>query len=514
MTVLDLPSDRIPVPDSAGDPRPVRRTRYLIVGSGFAGLGMAIRLRQAGERDFVVLERAADVGGTWRDNTYPGCMCDVPSFLYSFSFAQNPDWSCTYPKQAEIWDYLRRCADRFEVRQHIRFNHTLTGADWDAGRMRWVVRSSGGDFEAQFLVLAVGALSEPKIPAIPGLDRFSGTVFHSAQWRHDHDLTGERVAVVGTGASAIQFVPEIQPKVANLYLLQRTPAWVMPHPNRELTAAERAAAERLPFLLRLRRAGVYALREAVVLGLTVDTRIMRLGERTALRHLRSQISDPVLRDKVTPRFRLGCKRIMISNDYYPALTRPNVEVIPQGIREVREHSVVAADGTERTVDTIIFGTGFQVTEFPIARMVRTNGTTLSDTWRGSPQAYAGTTVAGFPNLFLMTGPNTGLGHTSVVYMIESQIRYVLECTRAVLRSGAAALEVKPEAQRRYNDSVQRRMRRTVWTTGGCASWYIDAQGRNSTLWPSFTFRYRARTAKFDAAAYTLHRQPVRPATAA
>ena len=488
----------------------MERVGVAIVGTGFAGLGTAIRLKQAGFDDFVVLERADDVGGTWRDNSYPGCQCDVPSNLYSFSFAPNPNWTNTFPLQPEIWDYLRDCAVRFGVVSHIRLGHEVLNARWDEPSARWQVHSSQGDLAARFLVLGQGPLSDPSLPDIPGLDGFQGTVFHSARWRHDHDLTGERVAVVGTGASAIQFIPEIQPRVGALQLYQRTAAWVMPHPKRPVSAAERWFYRSVPGVQRLLRGTTYMTRESFVLVFTGHPRVTRIAERLGLRHLRRQVPDAQLRRKLTPTYHVGCKRILISNDYYPALMQPNVEVITDGIREVRPHSIVAADGTERDVDTIIFGTGFQVTNPPIAqRVCGKEHRLLAEVWGGSPQAYRGTTVAGFPNMFLLAGPNTGLGHTSLVFMIESQIAYVLDALRTLGRHGAGVFDVRPAAQERYNETVQQRLRNTVWNTGGCASWYLDANGRNSALWPTFTWPFHRRTARFDTDAYEL-----RPAQAA
>jgi cation diffusion facilitator CzcD-associated flavoprotein CzcO len=486
----------------------------LIVGTGFSGLGIAIRLKQAGDEDFVVLERAQDVGGTWRDNTYPGCMCDVPSHLYSFSFARNPEWTCTYPRQEEIWRYLQACARRFDVLRHIRFGHELLSAAWDETDSRWRVITSGGEFSARFLLLGTGPLSEPRIPDIPGINTFAGTLFHSARWDHGHDLSGERVAVVGTGASAIQFVPAIQPTVARLLLFQRTAPWVLPHPNRDLSRPERWLSRRLPVTQRMRRAAIYWSRELMVLGFIGDTRVMALMERVALHHMRSKVREAVLRRKLTPHYRLGCKRILISNDYYPALAQPNVEVSTARIREIRPHAVVTEDGIEHEVDTIIAGTGFRVTDMPVAERVRgRSGALLAEVWDGSPQAYLGTAVAGFPNLFFLTGPNTGLGHTSLVFMIEAQIQYVLDALRRVRRRDATVIEVRADVQRAFNADVQRRMEGTVWLTGGCASWYIDAKGRNTTLWPGFTWAFHRRTARFDAAAYVISNAAPRPAGA-
>jgi cation diffusion facilitator CzcD-associated flavoprotein CzcO len=489
--------------------------RVAIVGSGFAGLGMAIRLRRAGIEDFVVLEKADDVGGTWRDNSYPGCACDVPSHLYSFSFAPNPEWTSTFSPQPEIWDYLRDCARRYGVMPHVRFGHELLEAAWDEDVQRWRLRTSQGDLTAQALVLGTGPLSAPSIPDLPGLERFRGRTFHSATWDHDHDLGGERVAVIGTGASAIQFVPRIQPRVGRLHVFQRTAPWIMPRPDRPLRAWERRLYRALPAAQLLMRAGIYWARESFVLGFR-HPRAMRLAQRLALRHLRHQVRDPELRRKLTPTYRMGCKRVLISNDYLPALGRDNVELVTDAIREVRERSIVSADGTEREVDTIIFGTGFHVTDMPAAERVRgRDGRTLAEAWDGSPQAHMGAMVAGCPNLFFLVGPNTGLGHNSIVFMIESQCNYVVDALRLMQDRGAAELDVRPEAQAAYNARLQEQMRGTVWTSGGCASWYLDARGRNTTLWPTFTWPFRERTRRLDPAHYELRApRPVREPVAA
>jgi cation diffusion facilitator CzcD-associated flavoprotein CzcO len=490
----------------------VTRTKVVIVGTGFAGLGMAIRLKDAGIDDFVVLERAGDVGGTWRDNTYPGAACDVPSHLYSFSFAPNPDWSRSFSPQAEIQDYLRRVATDFGVRPHIRFHHEVLGATWDETRGCWRVRTNAGEFETEVLVSATGALSDPAIPAVPGLDRFEGTVFHSARWRHDHDLTGKRVAVVGTGASAIQFVPQIQPDVERLTLFQRTPPWILPRWDRPIRPAERWAFRRLPLVQRLARAGIYWGREQMVTGFVMAPNLMRAAERLARRHLARAVPDPALRAKLTPDYRIGCKRVLISNDYLPSLAQPNVDVVAAGLAEVRERSVVAADGTEHEVDTIIFGTGFHVTDIPVAdRITGRGGVTLKDRWAAGMKAYKGSAVAGFPNLFLLVGPNTGLGHSSQVFMIESQIAYAVDAVRHITRSGGV-VEVREEAESAWDAGVQQAMVRTVWTTGGCASWYLDDRGRNTTLWPGTTWRFRHHTARFDSAAYRIVEPAAAPET--
>jgi cation diffusion facilitator CzcD-associated flavoprotein CzcO len=474
-----------------------------IIGAGFSGLGTAIRLREQGIEDFVVLERHEDVGGTWWANTYPGCACDVPSHLYSLSFAPNPDWTQTYSPQPEIRAYLQRLAREHDLYRSIRLGTTVTEAAWDDNAGRWNLETSAGPVSARVLISGVGSLAEPRLPDVPGLESFAGTMFHSARWDHGHDLTGQRVAAIGTGASAIQFVPAIAPKVAALHVFQRTAPWVVRHTNRRITRLERRLFRRLPALQRATRAGVYVGRELLVLGFVKNPRLMRVVERVARTHLRAQVPDPELRAKVTPDYTIGCKRILPSNDWYPALARPNVELVTSPIREVRPHSIVAADGSERPVDTIVFGTGFHVTDAPVGEWVRgRGGRRLADVWKGSPRAHLGCTVAGFPNLFLLLGPNTGLGHSSMIYMIESQISHVIAALRVMRERGATVAEVRAEVQDAYNRELDEKLAGTVWMTG-CSSWYLDETGRNPTLWPDWTWRFRQRARRFDPAQHTL-----------
>jgi cation diffusion facilitator CzcD-associated flavoprotein CzcO len=475
--------------------------RVAVIGAGFGGIGTAIRLRQVGVRDVLVFERSDDVGGTWRDNTYPGCACDVPSHMYSFSFAPNPDWSRTFSSQAEIWDYLRRCVKDFGIAPHLRLGHEVRAASWDSDAGHWMLDTSHGRFTADVLVSATGPFDLPAVPALPGLDSFAGEVFHSARWNHDLDLTGRRVAVVGTGASAIQFVPAIAPVVDRLHLFQRTPPWILPRRDRAISETERRLFRGFPPAQRLARAAVYWTREASGIGF-LRPAYMRLGQAVARRHLRRSIADPALRARLTPDYLMGCKRVLLSSDYYPALCRDNVELVTDPIAEVRPDAVVTRDGRARAVDTIIMGTGFRVTEPPMAHTIRgRDGRTLAEAWRGTMTAYLGTTVAGFPNLFLLLGPNTGLGHNSVVFMAECQIEYVVGALRHLDRTGAVAIEPDPAAQEQFVSTVDRRMAGTVWLTGGCRSWYLDEGGRNSTIWPGYTFSYRRRTRRFDPAAY-------------
>lgn len=500
---------------------PVREPRMpdvtlAIIGSGFGGIGMAARLKRAGFTDVVLLERAADLGGTWRDNSYPGAACDVPSHLYSFSFAPNPGWTRSFSPQPEIWDYLRRVADDEGITGKIRFGEEVTAARWDPAARHWRVETTSGTLTARFLVSAAGPLSDPLIPGIPGLDTFAGTVFHSAAWNHDYDLTGRNVAVIGTGASAIQFVPQIQPLVGQLTVFQRTPPWIIPRHDRQISRLEHWLFRHAPVTQQIARAGIYWAREAYALGFVKNPDIMRKAEALALSHLRRQVTDPDLRVRLTPSYRMGCKRILISSDYYPALTQPNVSLVTDGIKEIREKSVLTSDGTSYDADTLIFGTGFHVADFPVAqRIFDPEGVSLARRWSAQPAqtAFRGTTVAGFPNLFVLTGPNTGLGHTSQVFMIEAQIRYVVDALVHARRHGIDRIEVRPAAQAAYDRAVQRKMRRTVWVTGGCKSWYLDAEGRNIALWPDFTWIYAWQTRRFDPASYDLARSP-RAASAA
>ncbi len=475
--------------------------RVVIVGAGFGGIALAIRLQNEGVDDIVILEREEDLGGTWYVNTYPGCQCDVPSLLYSLECAPNAEWTRTFAPQPEIEEYLRGVADRFDLKRLIRLGTEMTGAEWDPESNRWIIETSAEPLSSDILIVAAGFLSEPSLPAIDGLDRFEGTVFHSARWRHDHDLAGERVAVVGTGASAIQFVPAIQPQVSHLTVFQRTPPWVTPRPDRPFKPWEHRLLRRSPLAARLARARVYWSRELLVLMFARYPRLAKLAASGAAKHLEAQVEDPGLRAKLTPDYALGCKRVLLSNDYFPALCQPNTELVTEPISRVLPRAVLTSDGVEHPVDTIIFGTGFEATEPPIARRIRAaDGRTMREHWGDGMRSYLGTTVAEFPNLFLIIGPNTGLGHSSMVFMIESQANYVIDALKTMAARNVASVSVRPEVMDRFDDEMQRKLGRTVWSTG-CSSWYLDASGRNTTLWPDFTWQYRLRTRRFDPDRY-------------
>jgi cation diffusion facilitator CzcD-associated flavoprotein CzcO len=473
-------------------------TGVVVIGTGFSGLGMAIQLRRDGREDFVVLEKAADVGGTWRDNTYPGCACDIQSHLYSFSFEQNPGWTRSFSPQGEIWDYLRRVAGKYDLRRSIHFGVEVTGARWDADEQRWHVSTGSGiEYVARFVVAGTGALHIPHVPRLPGLENFAGAAFHSARWNHDVDLTGKRVAVIGTGASAVQFVPRIAGKVASLDVYQRTPPWIMPKPDHAIPEWMKRVFNRVPGAQRAYRNALYWMLEARAIGFNGHPGLLRFAERFGRWNIERAISDPALRAKFTPDYTMGCKRVLVANDFYPTFTRSNVHLVTEGVAEVREHGIVGSAGVERAVDVIIFGTGFHVTDaFDYLDITGRDGRDLAKLWRTEGiQTHLGMTVAGYPNLFFLLGPNTGLGHNSVVFMIESQIRYVAEAIRLVERSGMGAIEVRRSAQDRFQADIQAKLADGIWSKGGCRSWYLDAQGVNRTIWPGFTWRYWLRTRK-------------------
>jgi cation diffusion facilitator CzcD-associated flavoprotein CzcO len=479
--------------------------RTLVVGAGFAGLGAAIKLDEHGFSDFVVVEKGDTVGGTWRDNTYPGAACDVPSQLYSYSFAPNPEWTRSFSPQPEIQAYIERTALESGVLDRFRFGVTFEDAAWDEDDQLWTVSTDHGDVTADILVTGSGGLSEPKLPEIAGIESFEGEIFHSARWNHDYDLTGKRVAVIGTGASSIQIVPEIAKQVSHLDVYQRTAPWVMPRRDRDYTRIEKFGFRHVPGFQKAYRTGIYWGRECFVPGFTVNPKLAAPARKLALKNIEDGISDPELRKAVTPDFAIGCKRILISNDYYPTLDSEHVDLVTDGIAKVTPSGIVTNDGTVRDVDAIVVATGFYTTEQPIAQHIKgRDGRTLADAWsEHGMTAYKGTTIAGFPNLFQIVGPNTGLGHSSMVFIIESQIAYILSALQKMGEREIVTVEPRAEAQKAWNNDVQRRMQRTVWNTGGCASWYLDPHGRNTVLWPRTTFKYRSLLSEFDTEQYVV-----------
>ncbi|GGV87734.1 Baeyer-Villiger monooxygenase [Streptomyces gelaticus] len=496
-----------------GSASPGRHVSVVIVGAGFAGLGTAIRLLQEGHHDLLILERADEVGGTWRDNAYPGCACDVPSRLYSFSFAPNPTWSRRFAPQEEIERYLQRCVARYGLTPRLRLGCELQRATWDAERLRWDLDTSTGPVSAGLLVMAQGPLSEPAIPSLPGLEDFTGEAFHSAGWRHDLDLSGKRVGVIGTGASAVQFIPHLQRTAQQVTVFQRTPSWIAPRRDQPVPAWQRRLFRLAPPVQQLARGWEYMLREATLPALLGNRAMAALGRREALAHLHRQVKDPELRSKLTPDYALGCKRVLLSDDYYPALVQPNVRVVTDPIAGIGPDAVLTTPGGAQAasgdtaaypVDVLLFGTGFRVNDASYTqRVIGGGGRSLHEVWQGSPQAHLGTTVAGFPNLFLMAGPNTGVGHTSLIYMIESQINYLISTLRLMRNRSLGAVEVRAQTQQAYNAELQNRMTPTVWASGGCSGWYQDRTGRVTTIWPAPTWRFRRRTRTIDPKEYVL-----------
>ncbi len=478
----------------------------LIVGAGFSGLCMGIKLLEAGMNSFLVIEKSQDIGGTWWDNRYPGCACDIPSHLYSFSFAPSTEWTRMYPGQREIHNYLKRCVERYGLAAHLRLNTRFQEAIWDDSEGVWNTTAGDGmRIRARVLVSGMGALHVPHYPELKGLDRFEGSRFHSAAWDHSADLDGKNVAVIGTGASAIQFVPQIAPHVGKLYLFQRTPPWIVPRLDFAFSEKWKDRFRSIPITRWALRQYIFWRQEIRVLAFLGNETFRKKVEAIALRHLARRIKDPKLRAALTPNYQLGCKRVLVSDDYYPTLNRSNVELITEGITEVCPHSIVTNDGVERPIDVLIYGTGFRATEPLIGcRVVGKGGLEIHDAWQKRMSAYLGITITGFPNFFMLLGPNTGLGHNSVVLMIESQVRYAMNCLKLMKRKKQRVLEVRPEIQQSFVEEIYRRMSGTVWQSGGCHSWYQDQNtGEITTLWPGSVVSYLRRTRSVSPSDYEL-----------
>lgn len=474
----------------------------LIIGAGFAGLGAAIRLTQEGFSNVVVLEANEGVGGTWRENTYPGCACDVPSHLYCYSFEPNPNWTRVFSPQPEILAYLEHCADKYDITRRIRFNTRVNEVTYSEADKRWRVGTeSGQTFEVDVVLNATGPLNRPKFPAIPGRELFKGDQFHSSRWDHSVDLEGKRIATIGTGASAIQFIPEVVDSAAEVTVFQRTPAWILPRPDRPYSEEEKGKWSDTPLLHRAYRSRLYWILESRAVGFVLQPKLLGWLSRFAKQYLERRVQDEKLREKLTPNYVMGCKRVLFSSKYYRALVKEHVSVETSPIVKIDEKAVYTADGTCHEVDAIIYGTGFKVAEVDNRLTVTgRGGRTLNDVWSQGADTYLGMGIHGFPNYFVMVGPNTGLGHNSIVFMIECQADYIVKCMK-LFRRGQTTFEVKQRAQERFVDGVARRMKRTVWSSG-CDSWYLDPEsGKNFTLWPGFTFEYWLRTRRVDRRAF-------------
>jgi cation diffusion facilitator CzcD-associated flavoprotein CzcO len=472
-----------------------------ILGAGLGGLGAAIRLRRAGITSLRIFERAPEVGGTWRDNTYPGCACDIPSHLYSFSFEPNAEWTRPYPRQAEIQAYILRVVDAYGLRECLQLGATVTAVRWLPTEALWRVEVDGAAvLKARHVISATGPLNKPSVPAIEGRASFQGPQFHSSEWRHDVALAGKMVAVVGTGASAIQLVPELAKTASALHVFQRTPAWVVPRPDRPYGPTRKAIYRLLPALQKLNRWRIYWRNEFFGLGFLGSTRMQGLARWGASLHLRHQVRDLALRARLLPAYAPGCKRMMVSSDYYPALQKPGVALVTEAIARVEPHGIVTADGQLHPCDAIVWATGFTTTEFVTPMRVHgEQGVELSALWQQGPAAtHLGIHVAGFPNFHMLVGPSTGLGHNSIVFMIEAQLNTIV----GAITHGRKVIRVKPAVQAASYAEVQQRMQRTVWLSG-CRSWYQSADGRIDTLWPGFTWQYWQRTRRFEANLYEI-----------
>jgi cation diffusion facilitator CzcD-associated flavoprotein CzcO len=496
--------------------------QVVIVGSGFAGISMGVRLRRCGLRDFVILEQASTLGGTWRDNDYPGCACDVPSHLYSFSFEPNAQWSRSFATQGEILAYLHEVARKHQVVEHLRFGCSVVQARWDDRAGVWrLVLNNGVTLNARVLIAATGALSQPAETTIRGLEDFRGPVFHTARWSHSVELENKRVAIIGTGASAVQVVPAIAPKVKQLYVLQRTAPWVLPKGDRQLSFFERSLFKRFPFAQKLLRLWLFWRFETRAYAFVHRPSLMRLPRLAALHHLRKKVRDPALRRKLTPDYALGCKRVLLSDDYYPAIQRDNVEVITDPIREIRAHAFATNSGLEYPVDAIILATGFQVGDFagPPFPIYGPGGISLAEQWRLGPEAYVGTSISGFSNLFFIVGPNSLLGHSSMVDVIEAQTGYIARALETMSSHGLATVMVKSSVHDAFNRWVQLRMQGTIWSKGGCQNRYQTRLGKHVAVWPGFVTDLQRRLQRFDLENYdvTVHTasgeergEPLRP----
>ncbi|MEU6485992.1 NAD(P)/FAD-dependent oxidoreductase [Streptomyces sp. NPDC046887] len=480
-----------------------RSVDVLVIGTGFAGLGTAARLKREGTHSFLVLERADDVGGTWRDNTYPGAACDVPSHLYSFSFRPNPDWSRLFARQPEIHRYLRDTAREEGLLPHIRFGAEVRDARWDPAEGRWTVTTTRGVFSGRYLVTGTGHLSDHSLPEIPGIETFGGPVFHSARWDHGTSLEGKRVAVVGSGASAVQIVPEVAGTASQVTVFQRSAPYVVPRPDRAYTETEQRIFRRDPEAVPAHRAEIFWYLEAGFAARRAAPHQLAEAKAAARAHLERQIADPALRQALTPDYELGCKRVLISDTYYPALTRDHVTLEPSALARVEPGKAIAASGTAHAADVIVLCTGFETTEPPYARLVHgADGRSLADHWARGMEAFASTTVAGFPNLFLVNGPHTGLGHNSIVHVIEAQIDYLLGALAWSRAQGDRTVEVSAAAQQHYAAELDRQARGTVWDGERCRSWYVDPRSKRVTLiWPDFADAFRHRNGTFDPAPY-------------
>jgi cation diffusion facilitator CzcD-associated flavoprotein CzcO len=477
----------------------------IIVGTGYAGLCLAIRLKEKGMNNFVILEREKELGGTWYINNYPGAACDVESHLYSFSF-EPYDWSGTFAGQKELNEYIKHCAKKYKIEEHIKLNTEVSQAIYNDSECMWEIRTNNDEkLKGQFLYLCTGLLNDPLFPDIKGLESFEGMTMHSSVWKHDFDFKNKNVAVIGSGASAIQFVPEIAPLVNNLYLFQRTPNWILPKPDRPFKSWEKKLLSSLPFIRRMYRELLYWEKETRIYGFVKYPFLLKIYSKASIKFMRKYVKDPELEKAMTPNYTMGCKRILLSNNWFEAVVRKNVKVITDGIDKITSQGIVPKNREELKIDAIIYATGFKASEL-LSRIhiVGSKGKNLNEIWKqNGVQAYKGTTVAGFPNMFILHGPNTSIGHTSAIHLLESQAQYTIDAFNYMKKNKIKSAELTEKAQNDFNEEIQKSMKGTVWQTGGCTSWYQDKKGRNPALWPGFTTKFRKLTSKFDYNNYIL-----------
>ena len=480
-----------------------QKFKVAIIGSGFGGLAAAIKLLKSGIDDFIILEKADDVGGTWRENQYPGAACDVQSHMYSLSYAPKTDWSKRYAEAPEIFQYIQNLIQDFQLKPFIRFNQEVASTRYDENLCQWQVETKASStIEAQFLIFASGPLHVAQIPKIKGIEKFKGKVFHSSHWQHDYDLNGKNVASIGTGGSAIQYIPEIAPQTKQLYVFQRTAAWVIPRDERAYNPLDKKLFSKFDWFRKLHRARLYWSNESRVVPI-VKPQMMKAGQKLAELFIRYQVKNKTIAAKLTPDYTMGCKRILVSNKYFPTFNRENVELVTDDIQELTEESIITQDGKERKIDCLIYGTGF-ITDPRIYlksfECFGENGLELKEAWKDGAESFYGITTKGFPNLFQLLGPNTVLGHNSVIFMIESQVNYIVQLIQSVEKSRTQAVVVKDKVQDEFNAHIQEQFAGTVWQSG-CVSWYQQEGGKNFSLWPSYTWKYWLDTKKPNLADY-------------
>lgn len=475
----------------------------IVVGAGFGGIGLAIKLKAADINDFAIFERIDDIGGTWARNTYPGAACDVPSTLYCYSFEPNPNWNRKYSTQPEIKAYIQQTAQKHHLPKHIKFNTEVLNATFDTTMNRWRLVTNQGKFTCNILVTAAGPFAEAAYPNIEGIDTAEIPIIHTLHWNHDYDFHGKRVAVIGTGASAVQIIPQLQPLAKQLTVFQRSAPWIVPRLDRNIGRLEKLIYRRVPLTQKISRASWYAMIESFGLVGFVNARFGKIFESLGRFQLKRQVADPELRRRLTPNYTIGCKRAIFSDNYYPALVQPNTELVTEPIRQIKARSIITADGQEHAIDVLVAATGFE----PLSRLSYnikgTQGFSIAEIYNQRPQSYLGIANAHFPNMFTILGPFSAAGNQSGLFMIENEVTYIVDAIKRLRQDNIARFEVKPEVQQAFVDEMHARAQKGAWLGGGCESYYTNAKGQNAGLYPNWSFTYRWRTARWDKQNYRL-----------